>query len=135
MTDYIKPTHNYKPDCIIIHCGTNDLRIEEEPKSISKRIMDLSISSKRDENTICTSGIVPRNDNVILKEKAANVNEVLHKLCYSRNMCFISHDNINPTSDLNRSKLNPNKRGLSIMVRNILEGISKRKLTRYRIGK
>ena len=88
MTDYIKPTQNYKPDCIIIDCGTNDLRTGEEPKSIAKRIMDLAISSERDENTICIPGIVPRNDKAILKEKAVNVNEVLQKLCYSRNMCL-----------------------------------------------
>ena len=67
MTDYIKPTQNYKPDCIMIHCGTNDLRTGKGPKSISKRIMDLAISSERDDNTICISGIVPRNDKVILK--------------------------------------------------------------------
>ena len=42
MVDHVKPTlRDDKPDHIILHAGTNDLRAEKSTSQIAKSIMDL----------------------------------------------------------------------------------------------
>ena len=56
MVHYAKPSLEYEPNIIIIHCGTNDLRGEKQPGEIANDILNLSKSIKKDENEviICT---------------------------------------------------------------------------------
>ena len=47
MVDHVKPTlRDDKPDHIILHVGTNDLRTEKTGNQITKSIMDLTTSLK-----------------------------------------------------------------------------------------
>ena len=51
MESYIKPTLKNKLECIIIHCGTNDLK-NSTPQSISENISSLAKSSQQENNTV-----------------------------------------------------------------------------------
>ena len=63
-----------------------------------------------------------RNDK--FKEKAAQVNKNLEKLCTERNIYFINHGkNILP-QHLNKSKLHLNRKGSSILTSNFVKALS-----------
>jgi len=65
MNHYIVPTLKLKPDLIVLHCGTNDLK-SKQPEEISKNIIDLAKSvSQMSENT----GVIVINsvNEIILK--------------------------------------------------------------------
>ena len=52
MEDYIKPTIKLSPNQIIIHCGTNNLASNEEPKTIADNIINLAKEVQKHRNTI-----------------------------------------------------------------------------------
>ena len=75
IEDYIKPTIKLSPNQIIIHCGTNDLRSNEEPKTIADNIINLAKKAKSDVHEVAISGIIPRRDQH--NQKAKQVNDIL----------------------------------------------------------
>ena len=83
MVDHVKPTlRDDKPDHIILHTGTNDLRSEKTSSNIAKSIVDLAMSLKSSGSSVIVSGIVPRFDN--LNNKASEVNNRLALMCKDR---------------------------------------------------
>ena len=76
MESYVKPTLKSKPERIIIHCGTNDLK-NNTPQSIANNILSLAKSSQQKNNTVFVSSIVPRKDH--LDKKGKEVNIILEK--------------------------------------------------------
>ena len=76
MKSYIKLTLKNKPECTIIHCGTNDLK-NNTPQSIAENILSLAKSSQQENNTVLVSFIVPRNGH--LDKKGKKVNLILKK--------------------------------------------------------
>ena len=88
MVFHVKPNRrDDKPDHIILHTGTNDLRTEKTTSQIAKFIMDLTISLKSNGNSVIVSGIVP----LYLNNKATEDNNRLILKCAKRNILFISH--------------------------------------------
>jgi len=104
MTDYIKSSLKHKPDTIILHCGTNNLKTKDS-KTICSNILDLAkfMTSSNEDTGIIVSGIVPRDDE--LNPKAMEVNKMLMTACNERNIGFINNNNIDPRSHLNKSRL------------------------------
>ena len=72
MKSYIIPTEELEPDAIVIHCGTNDLRRQEQPEEIAYEIANLSSSIKSKKNEVVVSGIIPRQDRFRDKGKETN---------------------------------------------------------------
>ena len=64
MEPYIKSTLKKKPERIIIHCRTNDLK-----NKISDRILSLAKSSQQENNIALVSSIVPRKYHLDKKGK------------------------------------------------------------------
>ena len=119
MKDYAKPTiRNKKPHKIILHCGTNDLSSPKPPEEIANQIIDLAASLKTDDNLVIVSGIVPRGNE--LNTKVSEVNTLLSRKLNSRNLGFISHDNIIPQQHLNKSRLHTNISGTRLLIDNII---------------
>ena len=112
MTDHVKPTlRDINPDHIILHVGTNDLRMENTASQIAKATIDLATSLENDDDTVTVSSIVPRLDD--LNNKANEVNRCLVLMCKERNFSFLSHDeSIDPRKHLNESKLHLNSSGI-----------------------
>ena len=118
MTDHVKPTlRDINPDHIILHAGTNDLRMENTASQIAKATIDLATSLKNDYNTVTVFGIVPRLGD--LNNKANEVKCRLVLMCKERNISFLSPDeSINPSKHLNESKLHLNSNGIKIFAEN-----------------
>ena len=57
MKNYMVSTVELEPDAIVINCGTNDLRRQEQPEEITHEIANLSSSIKSNKNEVVLSGI------------------------------------------------------------------------------
>ena len=79
IKDDMKPSLRENPDHFVLHIGTNDLNSDRSPELIAKSITDVGSSLKNDSHDVSISSIVVRNDK--FKEKAAQVNENLERLC------------------------------------------------------
>ena len=84
---------------------------------IVDKIVETAESLKTEDNNVILSAIVPRGDK--LNEKAEEVNNLLEKACYQKQIGLIKHSNINTKRHLNRSKLHLNGYGKAISIRNI----------------
>lgn len=62
MHSYAIPTTELKPDGIIVHCGTNDVATNKQPKEISQDIVDLAVKLKSDSTDVIISGLTTRCD-------------------------------------------------------------------------
>ena len=73
MVDHVKPTiGNDKPDHVILHTGTNDLRSEKTASQIARSITELAMSLKDNHNLVIVFDIVPRHDNLTNKTTEVN---------------------------------------------------------------
>ena len=69
MSAYVKPTLEEKPEAIILHMGTNDLRSEDEPDKIANDIVDVAVACKRTGCEIIISALLPRGDKFSKRSK------------------------------------------------------------------
>ena len=115
MKDYVKPTQKHNPDVILIHCGTNDLRRNENNEEIAENIISLA-TDLSDKSTVIVSGLIVRGDH--LKKRITQVNTILQKKCCERNIGFVDNSNI-LLNHLNKSKLHLNRKGSEILSKNL----------------
>ena len=116
---HIIPTEEIKPDMILIHCGTNDLRRQEQPEDIACEIANLASSVKLKKTEAVVSSIVPCKDRFV--DKAKETNESLLSICASRNIPFINYGNIDTRTHINRRGLHLATRGSKIAGDNIVK--------------
>ena len=76
---------------------------------IAKSTIDEAKSIRTNTRTVSISVIVPRNNN--FNNKALDVNDELSKMYREAKLDFITHKNINPKVDLNKSRLHLNRNG------------------------
>ncbi|CAB3999768.1 Hypothetical predicted protein [Paramuricea clavata] len=95
MVDFVKPIIRKRPKKIILHVGTNNLK-RDNPKKISKKIIDLANDLKKQHSSveIAISSIIHRTDDTLLNSKVDKVNESLEKSCVDNNFGFICNNNI-----------------------------------------
>ena len=122
MKDYIKPTISRKPDMVILHTGTNDLKSNQNPSDIANEIINLVENIKINGTEVSISSLIPRGDR--LSEKGKKVNKELQEKCTAENFAFILHKNINSKLHLFPDKLHPNKKGQSILKGNFRKFIN-----------
>ena len=115
MSTYVKPTLEEKPDTIILHMGTNDLRSEDEPDKIANYIVDVAVACKQTGCEVIISALLPRGDK--FSDKAKEVNDNLKELCLSKSISLMEHRNFH----LNNIKLHPNRKGSGILASNFLK--------------
>ena len=90
MIHYVKPSIAKKPERIILHCGTNDLKNVKKPaEEITNNIIDLAKEVKWEEIEIVVSTLTAREDK--LKEKASKVNTLLEERCKDNDINLVSH--------------------------------------------
>ena len=87
MVDHVKPAiRDDKPDHVILHTGTNDLRSEKTANQIARSITEPAMSLRDNDNSVIVSNIIPRNEN--LNNKATEVNNRLLLMCEERKTPF-----------------------------------------------
>ena len=109
MKHYVSPNLEKKPDLIILHTGTNDLKSVSSPEEVANEITSLALSVKEKGHQIEVSGVLSRGDR--FSKKAKDVTDCLEIKCKDHNVDFISHKNINTRSHLNQDRLHPNRKG------------------------
>ena len=119
MKSYTIPTVEFEPDVIVIHCGTNDLRRQEQTDEIACETTNLASSIKSKKNEIVVSGIVLCKDR--FSDKTKDTNESLLAICASRNIPFINHGNIDTRTHLNPRGLHLTTRVSKIVGNNIVK--------------
>ena len=102
-----------KPDCIIIHIGTNDItngiNSLNSVKEIVKNVKKCSPNTK-----VVFSSMLPRKDKKEISKKVADINSNLKNYCQQKHLNFIDNSSILEKHLKNR-KLHLNKRGNSIL--------------------
>ena len=113
----IDETLKSKPDCLIVHAGTNDLtngiNLLNQAKKIVKQVKKASQNTK-----IAFSSIITRKDRKNIDKKVSEVNSYLKNYCSQKNIDFI--DNLKE-EHLGQKKLHLNKKGNSILAKKNLK--------------
>ena len=120
MNHHAIPNLEYNPNHVIVHVGTNEIRTKKTAEKIAIDIIKLCENLTNKDNTISVSGLVYRFENVN-NEKIDKVNKKLKLLCTERNLHFISHSNIPPTSKYLADGLHLTEQGNIIFTNNFLQ--------------
>ena len=123
MENYLVPLMNRKPDQILLHVGTNDLRAGT-PADIANKICHLATRITSNNIRCAVSTIIRRGD--YLATNGEEVNRILSNILLDC-IKLVSNDNLNE-SHLNHSKLHLNKRGTGAFAHNIIQFLRSLKL-------
>ena len=108
-----------KPDCIIIHAGTNDLTSGinslNSVKEIVKEVKQASANTK-----VAFSSLILRKDKKDLDKRVQDTNNRLKNYCAQTNIDYIDNNNIKE-EHLRNKKLHLNKRGSPVFANNLLK--------------
>ena len=119
VLENIDETLKSKPDCLIVHVGTNDLtngiNLLNQAKKIVKQVKKASQNIK-----IVFSSIITRKDRKNIDKKVSEVNSYLKNYCSQKNIDFIDNSNLKE-GHLGQKKLHLNKKGNSILANNFLK--------------
>ena len=90
MDDYLRPLLRKKPDEIILHVGTNNIR-DESPRSVAEGIVNLVTQIQHGSPTthLAISPLLPRSDNLDLNDKIKEANKILKSFCSSRGLTLV----------------------------------------------
>ena len=124
MEDYLKPIIRKRPESIILHVGTNDLK-NLSPKQVAEGFANLGsqINEESPNTNIVISSIILRTDNPQLAAKATEANKLIYSLCSKNKWKFINHSSINSTC-LNSRGLHLNRKGTSYIAKNLSQFIT-----------
>ena len=120
MVHYVKPTLEQKPDNIIVHTGTNNLR-QDSPQEILNKIVELceNIKKKCPQSNIAVSKLTPRRDFTDLEKKRLQVNEIIRSSSQSKPWTVIPHKSLDDHS-LNTRGIHLNRRGASVLAKDFI---------------
>ena len=121
MSHHIKPCLTKKPDQIIFHVGTNDLR-DKESNEIVNGVLEINkiIKKESPKSTVAVSGLIHRADKPEFAKKVEQVNNLLAKACQQHDLDYIDHKNIQH-KHLNSYGLHLNRSGTGEMAKNFIK--------------
>ena len=123
IVDYLKPVTRKKPDCIIIHAGTNDLTSQDQIDT-EKNFHTIIEDVKRDSpgTVIVLSTAVMRKDKQALDKKVSvsELNTRIKKIAKAQNISVIDNSSLD-VSCLSRKKLHLNEKGNSYLANNFIK--------------
>ena len=123
VKDFIKPIVRRKPDLIIIHAGTNDLK--DDNVNTAETLTEI-FEAARDvspETEIVMSSVITRQDKPGIPKRVKNLNKAIVEVCEKFNITIMSNSNIGGEC-LSSKKLHLNQKGNSVFARNFLKFIS-----------
>ena len=123
MIDFVKPLINKKPDCLILHVGTNDLSkgVGNTCENLQTIVDNVRLSSPGTQ--IVVSNICLREDKMVLNNKRLSLNKEIEDFAVLNDMTMINNNNID-SACLSRKKLHLNRKGLAKLAVNIKNHIS-----------
>ena len=119
MSDYIMPSLRRKPEEVILHVGTNNLK-SSEPRDIAEGIINLGlkIQNHSPDCKITISSLISRSDQT-LNGKIKDVNKIVNQLAKQHAWRTIPHSNIK-NEHLNASGLHLNVQGTKLLAKNLI---------------
>ena len=103
---------------LIVHCGTNDLAVENEDAAATKLRMLIN-DLKPKTKSLAISAVTLRNDSAaVTAPKVNRFNRLTETICEQTNVCFIGNRNI-LVHHLNRSNLHLNSSGSKVLGSNL----------------
>ena len=120
IKDHIRPIVRRKPDCVLVHCGTNDLTKKDGIDTI-ETIKEIISEAKNEspDTTIALSSLTVRRDHEGMSNKVNELNRSLKKLAKEQGIPIIENSNID-NSCLSARKLHLNRKGDSTLARNFV---------------
>ena len=108
-----------KPDCIIIHAGTNDITNGiNSLNSVKKIVKDVKKSSPNTK--LVFSSILIRKDKKGISKKVTDINSRLKNYCQQKHLDFIDNSNV-LEQHLGNRKIHPNKRANSVLANKFIK--------------
>ena len=122
MESYMVPTLSKKPDGLIIHCGTNNLR-SDEPEETAKKIVNVALEASRTVRSVAVSSILARGDSDLMESKRVQVNHLLERSLDNYGIDFIKHENFDENWQelLYDDGIHLNQRGTNVLGGNIVK--------------
>ena len=119
MSDYIMPSLRRKPEEVILHVGTNNLKFSE-PRKIAQGIVNLGlkIQNHSPDCKITISSLISRSDQT-LNGKIKDVNKIVNQFAKQHAWRTIPHSNIK-NEHLNASGLHLNVQGTKLLAKNLI---------------
>ena len=124
MVDFAKTVINRKPKKIILHGGTNNLKMDQ-PKKIKNKVAGSvdSIKAEHPSIDVAVSSIIFSSDDQSLNSKIDEVNRRLSSFCESKKWVFIDNSNIKEDA-LTISGLRLNRKGFYRRASNFREYVN-----------
>lgn len=125
MDDFINPILRKKPDQLVLHIGTNDLR-HAESQVVAHGVINLAhkIEQQCPGIDIIVSGILIRTDVKALADRVSETNRLIKSLCNQNNWNFLTNSNI-VASHLNSRGLHLNPSGSQLLQSNFKSAIAR----------
>ena len=117
--DFIKPEARKKPDIIIVHAETNDIRNNTKSFENYKNITD-TIKSRLPNCKYAISNVVMRKDKPDIEKKVIEFNSRLSKFCSKNKIDIRENENLDGNC-LSFKKIHLNKKGNSCLANNFLD--------------
>ena len=119
MEDYLKPIIRREPEEIILHVGTNDLKLTSG-ELVADGVINLAIQIRENSPStkVTISSILPRTDKPGLSEKISLTNKRIKSFCEQNNLDHLEHRAIDLTC-LNSRGLHLNRKGTSVLATSI----------------
>ena len=122
MKYHAKASQQFQSDIYVLHCGTNDLKLEKSAEDIATDILEIGDDLKSEGNMVFISSILTRRDD--LDEKGKKVNHFLSLHCPNYSLGYIDNNDIITNRHLNKSGLHLNKDGTRLLSENFLTVIN-----------
>ena len=126
IVDYVKPVIRKKPDCLIIHAGTNDMTMKEGVNTENLKMIVKQTKQVLPDTTVVLSFVVIRRDKQALQKRVSvpNLNKEIKELTKEMKIVLIDNANLD-VSCLSRKKFYLNEKGNSYLASNFLNSIRK----------
>lgn len=116
--EFLASGHIDENTALIVHCGTNDLAVENEDVAATKLHMLIN-DLKPKTKSLAISAVTIRNDSAAVTARKVNrFNRLTETICEQTNVCFIDNRNI-LAHHLNRSNLHLNSSGSKVLGSNL----------------
>ena len=119
ILDRIDGLLKVKPDCLLVHVGTNDLTNNVNLLNSVKKMVN-KVKNSSPNTKLVFSSVILRKDKKDISKKVGETNQRLKNYCKQKNIDFVDNSNI-IEEHLGSKKLHLNKRGNSILAKNILK--------------
>ena len=119
MSHYAIATVKSNPDRIIIHCGTNNLKMDDSPEAIAEKTIELAKSVKSTTNEVVISSIIPRRYKLA---KGSKVNGIVENFCKEdETIKFMRQKSLDSKKHIRKHGIQLNNFGVTQIVKIFIE--------------